>query len=125
MPKYLSETYPEITEGLEYQIHAVISSIPISDRKMDMIRYATETDAQMQELKQTILDGWPDNRSDCSSQLTDFWNYRDKITYIDGILLKGTKVVIPKECRKQMLEKIHECQLGVEKCTQRVREVLF
>ena len=123
--KFLSETYPEITEGLDYQIHAVMSSIPISDRKMDIIRQATKDDAQMQELKQTIPDGWPDNRPDCPKQLTDFWNYRDEIAYMDGILMKGTKVIIPSACRKQMLEKIHECHLGVEKCTHRAREVLF
>ena len=92
------ETYPEITEGLDYQIHAVMSSIPISDRKMDIIRQATKDDAQMQELKQTILDGWPDNRPDCPKQLTDFWNYRDEIAYMDGILMKGTKVIIPSAC---------------------------
>ena len=62
-----------------------------------MLRTATATDVQMQKLKQTVLDGWPDARSDCHKQLLDFWNYRDEITYINGILLKGTKVIIPKE----------------------------
>ena len=82
-----------------------------------MLRRATATDVQMQKLKQTLLDGWPDTRSDCHKQLLDFWNYRDEITYIDGILLNGKKVIIPKECRKEMLEKIHESHLGIGKCT--------
>ena len=123
--KFLSDTYPELTEGLDDHVHAVMSNLPISDRKMDMLRTATATDVQMQKLKQTVLDGWPDTRSDCHKLLLDFWNYRDEITFIDGILLKGTKVIIPKECRKEMLEKIHASHLGIEKCTQQAREVLF
>ena len=89
--KFLSDTYPELTEGLDDHVHAVMSNLPISDRKMDMLRTATATDLQMQKIKQTVLDGWPDTRSDCHKLLLDFWNYRDEITYIDGILLKGTK----------------------------------
>ncbi|MCG7882987.1 MAG: DDE-type integrase/transposase/recombinase, partial [Candidatus Thiodiazotropha endolucinida] len=123
--KFLSDTYPEIAEGMDVQIHAVMSSIPISDQKMELIRKATENDIQMQELIRTVLDGWPDKYTDCPTHLQDFWNYRDEIAYYDGILLKGSKVIIPKDCRKQMLEKIHECHLGVEKCTQRARDVLF
>ena len=123
--KFLSDTYPELTEGLNDHVHAVMSNLPISDRKMDMLRTATATDVQMQKLKQTVLDGWPDTRSDCHKLLLDFWNYRDEITYIDGILLKGTKVIIPNECRKEMLEKIHASHLGIEKCTQQAREYYF
>ena len=34
-------------------------------------------------------------------------------------------MIVPKECQKQMLEKIHESHPGIEKCTQRAHEVLF
>ena len=103
--KFLSDTYPEFTEELDDHVHAVMSNLPISDRKMDMLRTATATDVQMQKLKQTVLDGWPDTRSDCHKLLLDFWNYRDEITYIDGILLKGTKVIIPKNVAKKCLKR--------------------
>ena len=104
-------------------VHAVVSNLPISDRKMDLLRTATAADIIMQKLKRLVLDGWPDTRSDCHKQLLDFWNYRDEIKYNDGILLKGTKVIIPKECRKEMLKKSNASHLGIEKCTQQAREV--
>ena len=103
--KFLSDAYPELTEGLNDHAHAVMSNLPTSDKKMDMLRTATANDLQMQKLKQTLLDGWPDTSSDCHKQLLDFWNYRDEITFTDGILLKGTKVLIPKECRKKCLKR--------------------
>ena len=72
--KFLSDTYTELTEGLDNHVHAVMSNLPISDMKMDMLRKATATNVQMQKLKQTVLNGWPDTRSDCHKQLLDFWN---------------------------------------------------
>ena len=92
---------------------------------MDMIRKSIESDTQMQSLKQTILDGWPNNRTDSPTHLLEYWNFRDELAYIDGILLKGTKVIIPKDLRQIMLDKIHDSHLGVDKCTHRAREIMF
>ena len=79
----------------------------------------------MQLLIEVIKNGWPENRTDCPRELIEFWNYRDELTVIDGIVLKGKKIFVPEACRRFMLEKIHDAHLGIEKCTQRAREILF
>ena len=123
--KFLPDTYPELCEGMDIHVHSVMANIPISDQKMDMIRKATESDAEMQSLKRVIADGWPEKRADCPKNLLQFWNYRDELTDIDGILLKGTKVMIPRQCRPTMLDKLHESHLGIDKCLQRARDIMF
>jgi len=123
--KFLPDTYPEIAEGLDTCVHAVMSSLPVSDNKMELIRSTTKSDSQMQLLTKAILDGWSNERSQCPSRLLEFWNFRDELTVVDDIILKGSKILIPKELRPLMLDKIHEGHFGVEKCTQRAREVLF
>lgn len=40
-------------------------------------------------------------------------------------LFKGHKVIVPHQLRRQMLKKIHESHLGIVKCKQRARDVLF
>ena len=67
--KFLPDTYPEICDGMDVQVHSIMTNIPISDQKMDMIRKSIESDTQMQSLKQTILDGWPENRTDSPTHL--------------------------------------------------------
>ena len=69
--KFLPDTYPEICDGMDVQVHSIMTNIPISDQKMDMIRKSIESDTQMQSLKQTILDGWPENRTDSPTHLLD------------------------------------------------------
>ena len=48
---------------------------------------------------------WPE-----SSTLTPTgaicYNFRDELTYYDGIIIKGFKIVIPEPMRKEMLRKI-------------------
>ena len=32
--------------------------------------------------------------------LRSFWNYRDELSILDGLILKGTRIVIPNDVRK-------------------------
>ncbi|KAL8616163.1 hypothetical protein ACOMHN_066649 [Nucella lapillus] len=99
--------------------------MPVSDSKMQEIRKATAEDPQLRILQSTIQDGWPEKRQDCNSNIIKFWNFRDELAIIDGILLKGEKIIIPKALQKEMVQKIHTCHLGVEKTKQRARNILF
>lgn len=52
-------------------------------------------------------------------QIIEFWNQRDELSVTNGILLKGTKVLIPHSLR--ILECIHLGHMGIEKSLQRAR----
>lgn len=124
--KSLPDTYPEYAKGLDTHVHSVMRDLPVSDQKMKLISHNTETDRQFQSLKSAILDGWPNSRKQCPSELHEYWNFRDELTFIDGVILKGHRIVIPASCREQMLQKIHDSShLGVEKCLQRARDTMF
>ena len=99
---------------MDVQVHSIMTNIPISNKKMDMVRKSIAFDFQMQSLKQTILDGWSENRTDSPTHLLGYWNYRDELSYTDGILLKCNKVIIPKGLRQIMLEKIYDSHFGVK-----------
>ena len=72
-----------------------------------------------------ILKGWPDNKEDVSPAVRQYWSYRDELTCLDGLLFKGDKIIVPKTLQSEMLEKIHETHLGIVKCKNRARQVLF
>lgn len=48
-----------------------------------------------------------------------------ELSQVQGILLKGCKIVIPASMKREMLEKIHQGHLGINKCKARARETLF
>lgn len=105
--KYLADTYPKLSEGMEAHVHTIISSVPVSDRKFELIKLSTERDMQLVTLKEFILSGWPDTRKECPAAIIDFWNHRDQLSFSDGLIMKGHKIVIPKELRSEMLETVH------------------
>ena len=106
-------------------IHHLIENIPISDPRLAEIRASTASDQTLQVLKHVVLSGWPSQRKECSEVILNHWNHRDELTYADGFLFKGDRIVIPKMLQHDMLLKIHEGHLGVEKCRARARMAIF
>ena len=122
---FVQDTFPEFAKGMNAHVHTILSSIPISDRKLEEVRRETELHEQLQLLRDTILDGWPDARNSCPPKIVDFWNHRDELSYIDGLLLKGSKIVIPRSLRTKILESIHTGHMGIEKCLKCARSAVF
>ena len=122
---YVEDTCSDLTDGLDFQIHYVAPSPNMSDQRLDEVRVSTGNDTQLCTLRKVILDGWPDKRSNCPPTIAQYWTFRDELTVTDGIIMKGEKIVIPREMRQTMLDKIHAGHLGIAKCTRRARDVMF
>ena len=61
----------------------------------------------LQELIRFILVGWPSTQGNTSGNIHSFWNYRDKLSIIDGIVLKGTCIIVPEILRPQIIKPLH------------------
>lgn len=86
---------------------------------------ATADDPVMTKLQDVVLDGWPSTKQELPVDVREYWNFRHEISCINGLLFRGHKVIVPYQLRSSMLDKIHESHLGIVKCKQRAREVLF
>ena len=85
----------------------------------------TDKDEVLVALKNQIIKGWPQMREDCPLQLRDFWSYRDELSILDGLVLKGTRIIIPEACRKEVLAKLHKGHFGVEQTKLRARDSVY
>ncbi|XP_053326251.1 uncharacterized protein K02A2.6-like [Spea bombifrons] len=115
----------KVAEEIQAYVDMVTSAMPITDAKMQMICQETEKDSTLDRVKRAIQIGWPDVKQSCIDGVQEYWNCRAELTVVNGIIFKGSKIVIPHSLRKLMLEKIHEGHLGIEKCRKRAREVMF
>ena len=100
-------------EGLDLRIHDVY--LNASDDKCLSLAAETDKDPMMQALKHQIIKGWPHIRSECDKNLHDFWNYRDELSVLDGLVLKGTCILIPESCRDEILDQLHEGHFGIDR----------
>jgi transposase InsO family protein len=115
----------EFVKELSAQVHCVMSSLPVTDNKMKQLQEATEKDPQMQDLQSAIQDGWPNERQRCKASIAEFWNFRDELSVIDGIIFKGSRILVPTALRPEMIDKVHSSHMGAEKTKQRARDTLF
>ena len=65
-----------------------------SPSKLECIRQESERDPQMLVLKELIIQGWPKDIKQCPLPLCSYWNYRDELSIVDGIVVKGSHIII-------------------------------
>ncbi len=68
--------------------------------------------------------GWPD-KSQLQGELRHYWPDRAVLTVHDGLLLRGTRLVIPFVLQGDVLQRLHEGHLGVTKCRGRAKQTVW
>ena len=103
----------------------VLSIETLSGSNHGVIVEATKRDEELQILKQVISQGWPDRKCDVPVEVMPYWDFRDELSTYNGIIYRGERTVIPSELRATTLKTIHSSHLGMLKCKQRARELIY
>ena len=122
---YLPETAETLIPDLEVNEVHLTTHLPISPEKYVEMQQATAADPVMQALTSIIQQGWPKSKKDVPHALRQYWDYRDELSSVDGLLFKAQRLIVPHSWRKEMLDRIHESHQGIVKCKQRARDILF
>ena len=84
----------------------------------------TECDADMQLLKQHIFYGFPKSRSCLPEPIWPYFDYRECFSVVDGVIMKGSCIVIPASLRAKTLDTLHSSHMGETKTIEYARTVL-
>ena len=106
-------------------VNAVVHSWPVSQRKLDMIRSATEEDEQLQRVRKLIREGWPDRVSSTTHSIRDYYTLKDSLSECEGLITSGCRIVIPRSMRQEILDRIHEGHQSLSKCKERAQETVW
>ena len=79
------------------------------------LQQASSQDDHLQKLKNIIIAGWPNSKDKIGEKLKLYRSSRDELAVIDGIILKGRYIIIPKSLRVQVLKQLHMNHMGIEK----------
>ena len=71
-----------------------------------------------------IQSGRPGIKHEVPHSIRQYWDVRDELPVLDGVIYRGKRIVVPPTMRPAMLEITHETHLGTVKCIQRDREAL-
>ena len=62
---------------------------------------------------------------DLPEHLHPYWCFRDELTILDGIVTKGSRIVIPKSMRPGTLSCLHDAHHGLTSTLQRARHTVY
>ena len=120
-----NDTDQKMIEGLDLHVHVIRKQLFVTDKRLDRIKSGIESDMQMRALKRTIIEGWPEMRSNCDPKVLDYFNHRDELSVEDGLIFRGQRIIVPASLRNETLSQIHKGHMGVTKSVERAKDSLF
>ena len=83
-----------------------------------------QEDEVCQTLRQYCNEGWPDSTR-VPDALKPYWQTKDDLSVVHGLLLKAERIVIPTTISLEMLDRVQEGHQGVTKCRERAKRALW
>ena len=96
----------------------VISSFPATDKQLVKFANETKNDSMLHAVIKCILYGWK------NCQCPAYASFKDELCIINGIIFRCSRIVVPASMRNEMLCRIHEGHLWIDKQKTMARNVL-
>ena len=79
------------------------------------------------DLHEIILNGFPNDKCNVPANLRPFWNVRDRLVIdeTDGMIVMGSRIVIPQAIRREIIKELLQMHQGATKLRQRARLSLY
>ena len=76
------------------------------------------------QLKTYCEKGWP-SRQELPGAVKPYYSVSAEISVQDGLIMRGSRIVIPASMRLSILDKIHTGHQGISKCRERARQSVW
>ena len=63
--------------------------LPILSKRLQQIQLSTSADRSLQVLRETVLTGWPMDKSQIPPEIEPYKKFHDELTMQDGVLFKA------------------------------------
>ena len=94
---YLSrlEDQKDTMKLLKLYVYQITQQLSARSDSLHQLRLSMQADDELTLLKHTIMQMWLKSFKQVSLVLQPFWTFREELTVEDGLILKGTRIVIP------------------------------
>ena len=105
--------------------YQITNQLSARSDSLNQLRLATQEDDELVLLKCTISQGLPSTIKEVPNVLQSHWTFRQELTVEDGLVLKGTRIVIPNKRCEAVLKLIHGGHLELNKCKLHARDTVY
>ena len=105
-------------------INVILQNLPATEQRLEEIRRHQEDDDATQQIAVFCQSGWPDKKS-LTANIRSYSPMAAEFSVVNGLLMRGSRIVIPPSLRQAMLTKIHIGHQGITKCRERARQSVW
>ena len=95
------------------------------DPTLERIRAAADRDPEYGTLRETVLHGFPEHRHEAPLAVRPYWGVRSMLALDGGLLVYGSRLVIPASLRRDVLSRLHDAHQGIERTKRRARLCVY
>ena len=106
-------------------LHQSTKKLSARSDSLNQLRLDTVKDDELALLKQTITQGWPSTIKEVPTGIQPYWTFHEELTVEDGLVVKGTRIVIPNKKCEAVLKLMHEGHLGLSKCKLHAKDLVY
>lgn len=122
---FLKQDLKKFNAGIDFAVHAVIKSLPMSEERKTQFRQETLLDPQLSTVVNFINNGWPSQKYKIPENVRSYSRLKEKLYVADNLLFLDYKLIVPFKLRKEMLCLLHEGHLGIEKTKAQARKIFY
>ena len=114
----LSTMDAKLQEDCDAYVALQITSIPATESRLNQIKECLKHDEVSQQLMEFCESGWPDKVTGPAKQ---YLPVASELQVQDGLLLRGSRLIIPNSMRQDILSCLHAGHQGITKCRKRAK----
>ena len=114
--------FPEEVAALAVNEQWEVLQMVTSTTTIEFIKQATADDQYQMLRRKPAMAA---SAADVPNDLHEFVTFTDELAECDGLVFKGQRVVIPREARVEILQRIHSSHIGVNGWIRRAQEAVF
>ena len=119
-------TVQEVDDMEVCVVAAARSSLPhMQAVTWERVRDETSRDIYLLKLMDMAEHGFPETSNLISQQILPYWRFREDLSAVDGVLMYGSRVVIPPKLRDEVVAHLHSAHQGVSQMNNRANECVF
>ncbi|CAE1306768.1 unnamed protein product [Acanthosepion pharaonis] len=102
-----------------------LNALNLKSDTWDRVRTATASDEDMLVLTELIESGMPEFRHEMPNSIREYFQFRDDLSTIDGVIVYKDRIVIPPSLRDEVLCALHSAHQGVTSMIARAESSVF
>ena len=107
-------------ELAELAMEACVAHLPAGLDRLNQYEEAQYADPLCSLVFKYCRTGWP-GKTQLNEALAPYWEAQGDLTLYGGLLLHGTRIVVPASMQRETLSKLHEGHQGIQRCRLRAR----